>query len=105
MQVKERIVKTIFINWWTINVSSKFIVVNGKSWYIIKATLPGLTLHLLTRREDRGVGRVTTDRIMIALGIFMLFLNDTTKLPLSIEEQKINRSIHRLTVWSLFYFM
>lgn len=89
MQVKERIVKIIFINWWKISVSIKFIVANGcKSEYIIKATIPGLTLHLLTRREDRGVGRFTTDRIMITLGIFMFFLNDTTKLPLSIEEQR-----------------
>lgn len=58
---------------------------------LFKATIPGLTLCLLTRGEDRDVGsgiRFTTDMFMVTLGIFMSFLDDTTKLPLSIEEQR-----------------
>ena len=58
---------------------------------LFKATIPGLTLHLLTRGEDRNVVsgiRFTIDMIMITLGIFMSILDDTTKLPLSIEQQR-----------------
>lgn len=56
-----------------ISVSIKFIVANGcKSEYIIKATIPGLCISWLGG-EDRVVGRFTTDRIMITLGIFMFF--------------------------------